>query len=271
MIVTYNAPAGQHPAIYSELLNQIHMFIAGVPGSGKSVVINGMIQAALYRTPLDIQFIFIDPKIVELAEYSPLPHTIRYASGENPAGMVDALKFAVDLMMFRYHDMKKRGEKMYTNGPDIYVIIDELADLMTTNKRQVEPLILRILQLGRAAKMHLIMATQQIYSDIISGPIRANVPTSLGLHTRDSMQSRMVIGCNGCETLPQYGYGHLVTPNDARKITLPMYNATDTARLIAHWSNPVNVVDVQLTPDDIRPGRPAPTKSEMIRRALKLY
>lgn len=127
---TWETPQGSYYNLFADMLQQPHLLVAGATGSGKSVVINGIITTALKDSPAAVQFIFIDPKRVELVDYKPLPHTLKYAS--EPGDMVQALQYAMDTTESRYRAMQARHKKNYSGGA-VYVIIDELADLMTTN------------------------------------------------------------------------------------------------------------------------------------------
>ena len=134
-MTTWTTPAGTTYSLYEDMLKQPHLLIAGATGSGKSVVINGIISTALYDAPSDVGFILVDPKRVELVQYKRLPHVIRYAS--EPADMIAALDAAIAITEQRYKTMQRQGLRKSTEA-DVYVIIDELADLMTTNKKNVQ-------------------------------------------------------------------------------------------------------------------------------------
>lgn len=230
----WNTPAGEYSNLYADMLKQIHVMIAGAAGSGKSVVINGMIHAALFHSPARVGFILIDPKRVELAEYKRLPHTLRYAS--EPADIIRALEYAMELTETRYRAMQKAGKRLY-DGSDVYVIIDELADLMTTQKRLVTPLIQRLCQVGRAARVHVIAATQCPIAAVIPTPIKVNFDARLGLRTRSKQDSRNILGEAGCEALPRYGYGYYMTPEGMDLYTLPMIPDAERRRIIEFWEH----------------------------------
>lgn len=127
----WKTPELDYYNLYADMLQQPHLLIAGATGSGKSVVINGMMTTALKDSPAAVQFILIDPKRVELVDYKELPHTLRYSS--EPGEMVQALQEAIAITDNRYRDMARQHVKKYGGGA-VYVVIDELADLMTTNK-----------------------------------------------------------------------------------------------------------------------------------------
>ena len=141
----WTAPGGTGNGLILNMLRQPHLLIAGATGSGKSVLINSLIYTALLKAPSQLELILIDPKRVELIEYANLPHTISYAS--EPGPIVNAITGAVDIMECRYNEMQRQRLKMYP-GPDIYIVIDEYADLMTTLKKQTLRPIQRIAQLG---------------------------------------------------------------------------------------------------------------------------
>lgn len=230
---TWETPPGSYYSLFADMLKQPHLLIAGATGSGKSVVINGIITTALKDSPTAVQFIFIDPKRVELVEYKPLPHTLKYAS--EPGDMVQALQYAMDTTERRYMAMQARHEKNYSGGA-VYVVIDELADLMTTNKKQVQPLIQRIAQIGRAANVHIIAATQCPLSAVIPTPIKVNFDSRVGLRTRSKQDSRNILGCAGCECLPSYGQGYYMTAQGIDLYRIPMYDNATTTHLIQYWT-----------------------------------
>ena len=228
----YKTPGGTFYTLYRDMLTQPHLLVAGATGSGKSVVINGIIHTALLESPAKYQFILIDPKRVELSEYRKLPHVIRYAS--EPAEMVQALNYAMEITENRYKEMQRKHLRKY-EGPAVYVIIDELADLMTTNRKQVQPLIQRLAQIGRAASVHIIAATQCPLSAVIPTPIKVNFDARVALRTRSAQDSRNILGLKGCELLPRYGEGFYMTPDGLTKYIIPMYTDAERQRIIKYW------------------------------------
>lgn len=117
------------------------------------------------------------------------------------------------------------------------MVIDELADLMTTNKKQVQPLIQRLAQIGRAANVHIIAATQCPLSTVIPTPIKVNFDSRVGLRTRSKQDSRNILGLPGCETLPRYGQGYYMTPAGLQLYNIPMYSPAEVQRLVDYWKH----------------------------------
>lgn len=228
----WRTPAGQVYTLYWDMLKQPHLLIAGATGSGKSVVINGLVYTALHDSPAAVQFILIDPKRVELVDYRPLPHTLQYSS--EPGEMVEALEKAMEITESRYKAMQRQRVKKYPGGA-LYVIIDELADLMTTARRQVQPLIQRLAQIGRAANVHIIAATQCPLATVIPTPIKVNFDSRVALRTRSAQDSRNILGLTGCECLPRYGQGYYMTPDGLTLYNIPMQPQEDINALVTYW------------------------------------
>ena len=229
----YITPGGQVYTLFSDMARQPHLLIAGATGSGKSVVVNGIIYNLLHAGPAENGLILIDPKRVELAAYKKTPHCIAYAS--EPDTMLSALKHAMQLTEQRYKSMQRKGVKKYPGG-HIYVIIDELADLMTTQKKTVQPIIQRLCQIGRAANVHVIACTQCPLRDVIPTAIKVNFDSRVALRTRSAQDSRNILGLTGCELLPRYGQGYYMTPEGLTLYKIPMYDSSDVKRIIEHWT-----------------------------------
>jgi S-DNA-T family DNA segregation ATPase FtsK/SpoIIIE len=232
----HRTPGGRYSLLYADMANQTHLLIAGRTGSGKSVVVNGIIHSLLVgRTCSEEQLILIDPKRVELSMWKAAPHCMYYAA-DNPVDRLHALNLAVATIERRFAEMDRAGEKKYAGG-DVHVIIDELADMLTTQKTDVLPLLQRIGQIGRAAKVHLIACTQCPTAQILSTQLRCNFDSILGLRTRTPQDSRNITGLKGCEKLPEHGQGYYITPRREGIVDLPMIDETELARVAAHWSN----------------------------------
>jgi len=192
-----------------------HMLIAGTTGSGKSVCMNSLIISLLYKaSPEDIKLIMVDPKMVELGIYNGIPHLL-IPVVTDPKKAAGALQWAVTEMMRRYETMRDAGVRdldsfnsMVETGEieanrlaRVVVIIDELADLMLVAAKEVEESICRIAQMGRAAGMHLVIATQRPSADVITGLMKANIPSRIAFAVASAMESRIILDNQGAEKL----------------------------------------------------------------------
>lgn len=231
----WTTPGGEYSRLYADMLSQHHVLIAGATGSGKSVVINGIIQAALMNAPCKVGFILIDPKRVELAQYADLPHTITHAKGFDPVSWLRALTQAVNIMDARYKEMERKREKLY-NGSDIYVIIDEWANVYKNGGKDCYKAVMRLTSEGRAARVHVILATQVPKANIIPTEIRENFTARLCLRCNSKAESRVLMDISGCENLPQYGFGYYITPTGKDLYKLPMIPENELNRLVTYWT-----------------------------------
>lgn len=222
---------GQYPGLFADMMQQPHLLIAGASGSGKSVLLNGLICAILRYHPARKQLILIDPKKVELREYAKMPHTLMHAT-ETPE-IISALNYAVKLVDARYKGMEKRGERTYS-GADVYVVIEEFADLMVTAKKQTMPLVQRLAQIGRAAKVHVILVTQCPLAKIIPTEIKVNFTAICGLHTATRQHSRNIIDMPGLESLPMFGQCIYQTPTGMQRYNVP-YTGRDEINSITSF------------------------------------
>lgn len=229
----YTSPGGNVPGLLADMLTQPHVLIAGASGSGKSTLINGLIAAALRWSSASRQLILIDPKRVELNEWADMPHTIAHVT--EPGDIVPALEYALDTIEARYKSMQRRRARLY-DGPDIYIIIDELADLMTTQRKAVTPLIQRICQIGRAARVHLIAATQCPLAKVIPTEIKVNFAAVCGLHTATRAHSRNIIDRPGCELLPLCGECIYSTPTGLYRLSVPYTGPDDIRAITDHYN-----------------------------------
>lgn len=236
----YRTPGGKIYSLYSELADRPHLLIAGATGSGKSVTVNGIIHSILStKSPFEAQLVLIDPKKVELSDYAVLPHTARYAS--EPQDMIDALQYALDETQRRYSIMQQQHVKTYS-GPILYVIIDELADLMVSLKNETLPLLQRIAQIGRAAQVRIIACSQNIMAQTIPTVLKCNFNSILGLRTATKSQSRYLVAEAGCETLPDpkkagTAYGYLRDGADLTRCQLYMWPEEEIKKLIDYWTS----------------------------------
>ncbi|MFR2406828.1 MAG: DNA translocase FtsK, partial [Eubacterium callanderi] len=199
--------------IIGDISKMPHVLIAGATGSGKSVCINSIIISLLYKaSPEDLRFIMIDPKMVELNQYNAIPHLL-IPVVTDPKKASYALNWGIKEMTDRYQLFKENGvrdidgynELMAGQGgeklPRIVIVVDELADLMMTSPKECENAICRIAQLARACGIHLIIATQRPSVDVITGLIKANIPSRIAFSVASNTDSRTILDMAGAEKL----------------------------------------------------------------------
>ena len=230
----YKTPGGNVYKLFDDMASQPHLLVAGATGSGKSVVVNGIIYNLLHKSFKAAQMVLIDPKRVELVQWQHVPHCIEYAS--EPSDMIAALENALDITEDRYQEMQRAGLKKYDGG-HVYVIIDELADLMTTNKKEVLPLLQRLCQIGRAANVHVIACTQCPLREVIPTAVKVNFDSRVALRTRSAQDSRNILGFSGCEVLPRYGQGYFMCPEGCSLWNIPMYSKAQLDDLEDYWTS----------------------------------
>lgn len=201
-------------SVVADLATMPHLLIAGATGSGKSVCINTILISILCKyTPDQVKIILIDPKVVELNVYNGIPHLL-IPVVTDPKKASSALNWAISEMTNRYNKFAEKGvrnidsyNELYNNGdidekiPYIVIVIDELADLMMVCHNEVEDAIARLAQMARAAGMHLIIATQRPSVDVITGVIKANIPSRISFSVSSSIDSRTILDQSGAEKL----------------------------------------------------------------------
>lgn len=184
-----------------------HLLIAGATGQGKSVYINALLTALLRQAgPDELRLVLIDPKRVELAPYADLPHLLAPVARDLRQAQ-DALDMAVGEMNRRYRAMERAGVKHARDLglPALVIVVDELADLMLAGSKQIEPLLRRIAAVGRAASVHLVIATQYPKREVITPLLKQNVPTQIAFTVVDHVASQLIIGESGAEVLTGKG------------------------------------------------------------------
>jgi DNA segregation ATPase FtsK/SpoIIIE, S-DNA-T family len=239
----------------TDLATMPHLLIAGSTGTGKSVAINSMLSSILFRaTPDEVRLIMIDPKRVELGMYEDIPHLMTPVVVD-PKQAVNALRWAVKEMEERYKKLAKAGvrnieqynrnaahqaqdkaaetEELLLPLPYIVVVIDELADLMMVARGDVEESIARLAQMARAVGVHLLLATQRPSVDVITGLIKANLPSRISFRVQSKIDSRTILDGNGAEQLLGRGDMLFMPPGSSRAVRLhgPYISEQESARL----------------------------------------
>jgi S-DNA-T family DNA segregation ATPase FtsK/SpoIIIE len=244
--------------VTADLASMPHVLIAGSTGSGKSVAINAMIMSLLFRTtPAQVRLILVDPKRVELGMYEGIPHLFTPIITE-PKAAANALRNAVREMERRLKLLASRSVRnidqynklfegtmpsLFDEGeseeplPYIVIIIDELADLMMLDRANVEESITRLAQMARAVGIHLVLATQRPSVDVITGLIKANIPTRISFRLATKVDSRTILDTNGAEALLGRGDMLFLPPGTSRLMRLhaPYVSEKETAAVVGFW------------------------------------
>ena len=270
--------------IVADLASMPHLLIAGTTGSGKSVMTNTLIMSLLYRnSPSDMRLIIVDPKQVEMVSYNDIPHLLTPVITDT-AKALSAMKWAVGEMDKRYSLMaeekvKKISEynkkmeqkaasakesgsddeasKNASKMPYIVIVIDEMSDLMMQASKELEPLIVRIAQLGRAAGMHLVLATQKPIVKVITGLIKGNIPSRIAFRVLTSMESRIILDISGAEKL--LGQGDMLFSTEK--------TLNGPERIQGAWSPDE---DIEKVTDFLRAQRPPDYNKEVIAQTVAI-
>ena len=273
--------------VVADLASMPHLLIAGTTGSGKSVMTNTLIMSLLYRNaPSDMRLIIVDPKQVEMVAYNGIPHLLTPVITDTSKAL-SAMKWAVGEMDRRYtlmaeEKVKKISEynkKMASKAtqkvedgasedskkptentgkmPYIVIIIDEMSDLMMQAGKELEPLIVRVAQLGRAAGMHLVLATQKPIVKVITGLIKGNIPSRIAFRVLTSMESRIILDISGAEKL--LGQGDMLLSTEK--------TLNGPERIQGAWSPDE---DIEKVADFLRAQRPPEYNNEVIAQAVAI-
>jgi len=216
-----------------DLEKAVHVLVAGCTGSGKSVCLHNIISSLLVRnTPATAQFLLIDPKIIEFEFFYRDNPCLFCPVVTDPEEAVNRLESACREMMRRYDAIRAEGKRMWT-GKRLYIVIDEIADLVSTGGKRLERIIEKIARLGRGAGIHLIVATQHPTADVLSRQITANLDTRICLSVIDSSASRLILGKSGGEQLKGKGDA-IVRINSEFIHTRCAYNSDEDLTRFAH-------------------------------------
>ena len=231
----YKLPQTPIIDLYADMLQQTHLLIAGATGSGKSTLIDGLLQTILHRAPTQAKYIILDRKFTTLRLYANAPHSMRHARSLDE--MIQTLRDTIQLMNDRFIYMENHP----ADFSDVYLIIDELADLMTTRPREATPLLQELLQLSREARIHVIAATQCPLREIIPTPIKCNFPARVALKTATRQDSRNIIDQAGAELLPDPQTEHRAQCIYRHGAITELWNLPqprdETEYLITYWKN----------------------------------
>jgi DNA segregation ATPase FtsK/SpoIIIE, S-DNA-T family len=255
--------------VFGDLCRMPHLLVAGATGAGKSVCLNMIIASLLAcATPDQVQMLMIDPKRVELTVFNGIPHLIKDVIAD-PRLAAGALFEMTKEMESRYERFAKASVRKieeynakypHERLPYVVIVIDELADLMLIAPAKVETTIMRLAQLGRATGIHLVVATQRPSVDVITGLIKANVPSRIAFAVSSQADSRVILDMNGAERLLGRG-DMLYLPIDAPKPVRAqgaLITSSEVDRLVDFWarqSRPDNLLDVDVVPIDEELGR----------------
>ncbi|MGA8577000.1 MAG: DNA translocase FtsK [Candidatus Cybelea sp.] len=255
--------------VFGDLSKMPHLLVAGATGAGKSVCLNTIIASLLVcATPDQVQMLMIDPKRVELTVFNGIPHLIKdvIADPRLAAGALFEMTKEMDSRYERFAKASVRKIEEYNAKypeerlPFVVIVIDELADLMLIAPAKVETTIMRLAQLGRATGIHLVVATQRPSVDVITGLIKANVPSRIAFAVSSQSDSRVILDMNGAERLLGRG-DMLYLPIDAPKPVRAqgaLITASEVSRLVEFWARqarPDNLLDVEVVPVDDELGR----------------
>ena len=231
----YRLPPTPTYSLYRHMLKQTHLLIAGATGSGKSTLIDGLLQTILHKAPTQAKYIILDRKYTTLRPYAQAPHSMRHARTLD--SMIQTIRDTIQLMQARFDYLEHHP----ADFSHVYLIIDELADLMTTRKRDATPLLQELLQLSREAHIHVIAATQCPLREVIPTPIKCNFPARVALKTATRQDSRNIIDQSGAELLPDPQTEHRAQCLYRHGAITELWNLpqprNETEYLITYWKN----------------------------------
>lgn len=235
---TYYTPNLKAPRIFCDVLEEHNTLIAGAVGSGKTTFENGLIYSILNECdPGDTQFYLIDPKQFELRHFRNVPHCMGYA--DTPEDALKVLDVVERLREARSNWMKNHGLRKW-QGSVVYVFIDELADLMTGDRKFAKEFcekLVKIMQLGRALNIRVVALTQQPRREVTPARLQVNFTCNVALHCRSAIESRQIIGIPGAEDLPRYGECYVSSAGYVEKKSVPYVTDETMNAMIDYWTS----------------------------------
>ena len=236
---TWTTPGGEYSVFADKVLQAEHTLIAGTTGCGKTAFLRSVLRSVLVKqNPDEAKLIIIDPKRFELTEYRKLPHVIRYA--QSPSDALEALKEANRILEARAEHLSRTGQKVCKLA-DVYVIIDELNDLLISRyARAIEAELEHIITLGRALRIHAICCTQNPNRKTIKANIVTCYTCRIGMKCLSAIESRQIVGMSGCEALPKHGEVIAVLDGEIAHYKAPDYIPEDgNDEIIRFWERQV--------------------------------
>lgn len=236
--VTYYTPNLKAPRIFADVLEEHNTLIAGAVGSGKTTFENGLIYSLLNDyTPAEAVFFLIDPKQFELRHFRNVPHCSGYA--DTPEDSLKILDVVERLREARSNWMKNHGLRKW-QGSVVYLFIDELADLMTGDRKFAKEFcekLVKIMQLGRALNIRVVALTQQPRREVTPARLQVNFTCNVALHCRSAIESRQIIGIPGAEDLPRYGECYVSSAGYVEKKNVPYITDDTMNAMIDYWTS----------------------------------
>lgn len=225
-----------------EVISEHTVLIGGTIGSGKSVLLDDILYNISAKSTGDALVGIIDLKRVQFVKWQKLPHLQELGIAKDLASAFAMIDRVTAEMEERYRVMESKGEVKYT-GTRIYLIIDEMADLMS--HKGVEAKLTHLLRLCRASNIAVIGATQSPSRKVITANIQNNMVCTIGLRCRSAIESRQIVGINGCEKLPRYGWAYMNNADGLCKLQIPLTDDEDIAKRIADWEEELKISKTQ--------------------------
>lgn len=245
--MTWTTPAGHVYTLYQDMLEQTHLLIGGGSRMGKTTLLKNLMHTAMFKSPRDVQFVIIDPRIVEVQEYENVPHTICYKRAfENGTidyqPLIDGLQFVVNVIERRYEKAERNGLTEWAEDGELYVVIDELQDLLmsSTHKKFAIPLLQEIVGWGRGSHTHMIATTRSAARSVIPANIDCNFGQCVAFRCFDARESRQIVGISGAETIePRTQLMYRKSANDITIWSVPFVSDEERAERIKWWVDQV--------------------------------